>query len=618
MARISMAGIWLTAAACIALASCAHPAPAADAAKAGAGGASDAADAKTPWWKAETALGEGGALSLAGKPWWPKARALEPGERMMLRSALPGGGRMLVRRERPTVRGKKVDRIVWILDDDGDMPADAADGDADSDCTVVDYGADGTVDRMVDYLDDDGDDDPDEMDIRYFHGGRLRIAWFGLDLDDDSRMWSLADYQYDTNFFESDPYGDSLIFANRYDPERSRWGPISECPFAFCDTDGDGFSEAVVRFSAVPLGFDPVKERDPGNALFRPSMPFQARMRHIGVVNVRYGIDLDGLSGAERPLHYDLGFNMIGALPYRFPGMEHANPLRRPPETVVCVPHGAARGVAETYPAEATGFSFREYADDTVTLGYGPRADKDRRWEGVFWIWRRRIMHNTGGPTQTWNMRREYRPTDSTKRELYYCLSDRRIHLKGAAEGWLQAGHLGGGPAWGEIRTFDTDGDGVLDRWEVYRAGSAVPARVATVRGAAVRDLPADWTELGRIYTKEILPEAIRADRALIDAMRPLVPDYATPAFLEKAVADADDDTERRYALDLVREDLYLALLPRLRAATPKKDDRETGTWERAVRVSRLDAAYGEGRFDEAARLLGRWLEEYGPLGAER
>ena len=585
--------------------------------------APEASPAKgAPWWKAETALSEKGTLSLADKPWWDAAQALEPGRHLLLTSALPGGGRMLLRRERTQVESKACDRLVWILDDDGDMPADASDGDTDSDCIVVDYGADGTVDRMIDYQDNDGDGDPDEMDIRYFHEGQLRIAWFGFDLDDDSRMWSLADYQYDHNFFRSDPYGDSMICANKYDPQRRCWTPISECPFAFYDTDGDGFSEAVVRASAVPIDFDPAKERDPGNSLFRPSQPFQPRMRRIGVVNVRYGIDLDDLSGKDRPLHYDLGLNMIGRLPYAFPGMEHTNPLRRPPETVISVPHDAARGMAETYPAEATGFSWREYADDTVALGFGDRADKDRRWEGVFWIWRRRVMHNTGGPTQVWNMRREYRPTPSKQRRFYWARPDRRIHLRGAVEGWLRVGHLGGGKAWGEIRMFDTDGDGIFDRWETHREGSPVPVRVTTVRDASVRDagvrdLPADWKTLSRLYTTELLPEALEADRTIIGAMRRLLPDHETPGFLQKALAEADDDTEKRYVLDLVREDLYLALCARLRAARPKGEDRdESKTWALAARLSRLDAAYGEGRYDEAAQMLDRFGAGLGPLGS--
>ena len=91
----------------------------------------------------------------------------------------------------------------------------------------------------------------------------------------------------------------------------------------------------------------------------------------------------------------------------------------------------------------------------------------DYRWEGVFWIWERRFMENTGGPGQKWNVRREYSPRASDRRELYYSGIDRRIHLKHAEEGWMQSGHFAGLDELGEIRMFDTDGNGYFDRWGV-------------------------------------------------------------------------------------------------------------------------------------------------------
>ena len=140
-------------------------------------------------------MSKDGTLSLSDKPWWADARALAVGKHKMLRSALPGGGRMLVRREKSSTKPKAPERLVWVIDDDGDMPAGAADGDTDSDCYVVDYGADGTVDRMVDYLDNDGDDDPDEMEIRYFHKGQLHAVRQGrwkLRLANDRKIVNLG------------------------------------------------------------------------------------------------------------------------------------------------------------------------------------------------------------------------------------------------------------------------------------------------------------------------------------------------------------------------------------------------------------------------------------------
>ena len=127
---------------------------------------------------------------------------------------------------------KKTDSLVWILDDDGDMKPDEQ-ADTDSDCYVIDYGRDGKVDRIVDYHDADGNNRPDSMDIRYFYDGKLRRSWFSIDLDDDGQMWDLIGYEYSSNFFKSDAYGDAIIYMNEYDPERDRWLPSCECPFAF-------------------------------------------------------------------------------------------------------------------------------------------------------------------------------------------------------------------------------------------------------------------------------------------------------------------------------------------------------------------------------------------------
>jgi hypothetical protein len=484
---------------------------------------------------------------------------------------------------------------------------------------------------MVDYIDDNGNNRPDELQIRYFHKGRLSVAWMGKDLDRDGRIWDVVGYEYSYDFFRSDPYGDGIIWANKYDPKQKWWVPISECPFAFYDTDGDAQSEETVRVSAVPLDFDPQKEMDPGNSLIKPKLPFQERMKKMGVVNVRYSIDIDGKSSADRPLHYDMGFNMIGSMPYSFKDMEHKNRRRRPPKGIVTIPHNEAWKLAETYPAEQTGFSWREAADDSVTLGVGERADEDRRWEGVFWTWDRRFMHNTGNPTQRWNVRREFRPTPSKKRELYYSHVDRRIHLKGATEGWIEVGYLGDGPdgknkgtpserAWGEIRMFDTDKDGYFDRWEVYRAGNPRPVRVSTVRDQRVRDLPTDWKKLEKIYTGELLPEASEANCRFMAAMLKVDNRLTTPADLTRALKLAEDRSQQHYILDIIRETQYQTLrekllekVEQLMAAAPSEKDRkrkkkriaQTGkAWKLSRQITDLDAAYAEGRYDEAIKIL--------------
>ena len=462
-----------------------------------------------PWWIQETAMKPGGELRLDDKPWWPRARALKTGEQFTVQSQGPGGGLMLVRREtRQMLPGEEM--IVWIIDDDGDLPPADPLPDTDSDCYVADYGGDGTVDQLLDYLDEDADGDADIMEFRYFTGSRLRVGLNAVDLDDDNLMKPVIDYQRlagDDNYFLIDTSGNSQYYHQIYDPDAGTWIPASECPFTFIDTDGDGASEVVLRFSAVPKDFDRAAEPDWANRWAIHLGPFLPMMKEMGVAAIRYSFDVDNLSGPAQPHHYEMGFNLNGFVPYAFEGMERPNALRRPPQTNLALPPDRSRAVADSYPAASTGFSFREFSDGTINLGYSKRdREYDQRWEGVFWMWRRVIMQNTGGPVQTWNVRREFSSKSADRRRVYYSPVDRRLHLKGAEQGWLRVGAIHDQEPIGEWRMYDTDGDGYFDRWEWYDAGAGEPYRVAEIRDADNLDFGDDYEKMFAFYNETAVP----------------------------------------------------------------------------------------------------------------
>jgi hypothetical protein len=571
-----------------------------------------------PWWMRQTAMSPEGELRLGDFPWWPSAAALTVGEKLVIEDGNAPPRSMSVTCEKFRNRSQEVEAIVWIIDDDGDGSTIEG-GDRDSDCYVVDYGRDGVVDRMVDYIDDDGDNDPDEMDIRYFVDGHLRQLWCGRDLDDDGIMWDLAGYEYSGDFFKSDPYGDEIIFMNRFDPQRGQWGPISECPFAFYDLDGDGHSEEVVRVSAVPLRYDATIDPDYANDSNRYRGPWRDEMRHMGVINIRHSFDIDNGSGPETPLHYEFGFNLVGATPYEFAGMEHFNPKRRPPQVTRVIPHGRLRSISRAYHANQTGFTWHEHQDDTIAIGAPPNEADDRRWEGVFWIWERRFMENTGGPGQKWNVRREWSGKPSDRRRLYYSEVDRRIHLYGAEEGWIQVGHFAGLGDMGEIRMFDTDANGYFDRWE-FRGHDGRLMRVTTVRDEKATFIDSDYESLRRFY-RDVLHDAMGANDQLMAAMEK-IKSFEPPSELAAAMSSGTD-THRRYAQDLARElqhhDLqqYLqahandvlraAKMDDLRRLNP--GDLETTAnshtaWQLVRASQRLDVAYGQGDNDQACNIL--------------
>jgi hypothetical protein len=588
-----------------------------------------------PWWMRETALKrDGSIMRFSEQSWWERARALSIGESFVVPASGEAAGRMLVRRERleqSTYRGARnaKEAFVLIIDDDGDGSA-AEGGDKDSDCYVVDYDCDGIIDRMVDYIDNDGDGDMDELDIRYFTAGRLNWAWFGDDVDDDNVIRNVTAYERGDEF-KGDPYGDNFFYMNKFKPGDGVWTPISECPFAFYDIDGDGYSEIVVRVAAVPMTYSPTRDPDYANTAY--SRPWDTSLDSVAIGNIRYSFDVDRGSSAAFPLHYDMSFKLAGLTPYSFPGMRRLNAKRRPPQETTVIPWKDVRSVADHFNARETGFSWNENSDDTVANGADPTSPFDYRWEGIFWTWERRPMANTGNPVQKWNMRREWRGRPADKRELYYSGVDRRIHLVGAEEGWIEIGHFSGLGTIGEIRMFDTDHNGFFDRWEVYLGEDPQPVRVSTVRNERARLINVDVGKLTTFYADTVLPGAIADRTKLMKAMGDVHP-FQLPEKLKQAM-NTGSESYRRYAMDVACElqynDFRSSLMRRademLRGRPAPARDRsekemrrtESGlgepayldhdlngpaAWRLTRALSELDAAYGQGNTKRACAAI--------------
>ncbi|MCA9438567.1 MAG: hypothetical protein KC978_22475, partial [Candidatus Omnitrophica bacterium] len=371
-----------------------------------------------------------------------------------------------------------------------------------------------------------------------------------------------------------------------------------------------------------PISFSESEDPDYANSQKRYQGPYYKELENIGVMNIRYSFDIDGLASEEHPLHYEMGFNLIAPVPYQYEGMEHTQPLRRSPKTTICVPHSKVIEVSENYPADQTGFTWREFEDAKMKIGHPGNPEYDRRWEGVFWTWHRRIMQNTGGPVQDWNVRREFMDKPSDKREVYYSPVDRRIHLKGATEGWLQVGHLFGEEKLGEIRMFDTNEDGYFDRWEYIDQETGLPIRIASVRDAENIDFGNDWDRLAKFYNEEALPESIRLNEALIEELKSELGQGAKEVasqFAPLLNREEISPDEKRYLLDLQREYFYYLFRVKYYGQTkteledlPGTDPRfdlqimkdSTESWERAINLAQLDAAYEQGDYKAVIDML--------------
>lgn len=554
--------------------------------------------AALPWNFRETAMSADARLSFLAKPWWPRAQALEEGGSFTLDLSGDGKADTLIR--------KQDGNVIEIIDDSGGR-AGRIDNQSSS-AWLVSLKGTGLVDRMVVYIDNNGDGKADEQEFRHYQDGYLRYAWFAEDYDNGGqpvfamRNWSYAGGDNPNNHFR----GNMMIYLNKYDPVSRTWVPLSECPFSFWDLDHDGRSDVVLRVSAAPLSSNKGKDADYANHYEYMWAPKATPLAEIGNMNVRYSYNIDPSPRTEpftKP-HANFGFNMVGEQPYRYPGMEYTNKLRRAPQTVVRIPWNSGRQVALTYPAQHTGFSWDE-------------ARSAWRWEGQFWIFEREFMTNTGGPVVRFNMRREYASGPSSERKLYYSAVDRRYHLFGASEGWMEVGHLVNARKDLEFRYRDGNGDGYLDTWEVFEGDNPVPVRVSRVFDVKATPVKLDRAWMQQDYNQRVLPEAIALDGELIEALKRMGPSALADAYVAEA-GRSEAAERKRYCLDIAREIYFL----RTREALYKRNMEGPYPNGKAAPRGFLDRGRGSLAggytlgdslaFWSEAKMIARFVEEYG------
>jgi hypothetical protein len=288
--------------------------------------------------------------------------------------------------------------------------------------------------------------------------------------------------------------------------------------------------------------------------------------------------------------------------------MRDFDPNRPLPQTTIHMPWSARWTPALQYSADQIGFTW-----DEARMRY--------RWEGQFWIYEREYLSNTGSPNERWNMRREYDGRAGTRPAIYFSSADRRYHLRGAQEGWMEVGHIVQDKKDLELRWWDSTGDGYLDTLQVYRGESTVPAWVEHFDPKA-RSATLDVSALASEYNVRVLPDAIAEDRATIVALKQRVSDPLAAKY-EQAAAAADGPERERFCLDIASLLYYLKLRDKALSAEaanpyatgeadtehyrdPKSGDAASGRytlgdsiayWTIARVLHRLDQQYASGDF---------------------
>lgn len=568
-------------------------------------------EGRGPWWMKVTALTPEGRLpGLKSRKWWKKALELKPGETLMLEEGGEARERMAVRLESYALEdGQKVEVLVWIIDDDGNESLKIG-GDYHDDCYLYDLNRDGQVDLMVDYADENEDGQADFVEIRYFERGYLVRAWVGYDFENIGEIIKFKNpLELMGEIFTQNLNGKKLHFQNVYNQSLRSWRPFGVCPVASFDLDDDGLTDLLVRVNLVEEASSPV----------------------IGSLDI--SLDVDRGNSQDSPFHYDLGLSLVGKSPFILDEYRIFSPKRRPPQEVFTVPYEKIKDLIGDLKVTEAGFSWREYRDDSLERNLNW---KEQEGQGIGWAGERRQLASASRCLQKWNVRREIASVEE-KVEFYYNDVDQRIHLFRAEEGWLPVGYLAGLPRVGEIRYFDTNGNGYFDRREIFLTSSTRPVLILPLAEDKNRKLPMDLSHLSEFYLKEVLPAAVARNESLLRAMKKIY-SYDPPPGLQVAL-DRATDGEKSYLLEfygllffinlrdhyltISNQTLFQELLqdreglpvgdlhPRVfrdprRVSEPHSSDR---AWKLARLLTELEQAYGLGRLDRFEQVIDRIKE---------
>lgn len=409
--------------------------------------------------------------------------------------------------------------LVKVIDRDGDGP------DHDSDLYVTDLRADGTVDSVVDYLDKDGDGALDEMGIytysansRYLGTDTIQV-WWSRDIGHDHKLWETVNYRYQQKEcqFRTHFNGDEVFSNYVFNATTRQWVPGWENPFAFYDEDRDNLSEVVIRFSGS------------GDR----------------IESMRYSFDADNDTAEGIPHNYDFGFTCLASrkqddgrtipLP---PSLTEGNRLWNiDAGPVLAWKHARKFGEQAQW-----GRVLLSWVENNNNIDARPDGDPNSRWEGIIASPTDRFPQVGGPPVGTFNVRYETDLDNSGGMKLYYSPIDRRIHLRGADEGWLKIDYDFDGKIDLAIQYRDTNRDGVIDEWQTDIDGDGVIDRTI-VNHAKPKPVTLDYKPLVTFYTST-LDEALAQNQALIDVLK---------TALRKTESSFQEDPAESYYRDKLR-----------------------------------------------------------------
>jgi|LSQX01.3.fsa_nt_gb hypothetical protein len=386
--------------------------------------------------------------------------------------------------------------LLFILDDDGDMTADATGPDGDSDCLALDMDADGSLDRTFDYDDLNHDGVADQMVQTYtVHStwGERPFLVIARDFDrGPQRLWSLDDYGYVQRACEWDcDFGGAAWFA-MFRRSGQRWIATLEAPFCFYDPDGDALPEEALRLIAEGTRLE----------------------------SARYSINADNDRTLDQPYDYDVSVTCLGS-------------AEVPAASQEIFTHRSGDSAGPILRWEDAREVVRDTAWERCLLiwdendhNIAERSPDRERWEGILNAEWRGFPQEGGPPSLAINKRFELDGDYSGRMRVYWSPADARLHLHGAEQGAIEVDYDYDGKLDLQVEYADTDRDGFFDSRTISYPQTKLPSRTVdaplagAVRGS--RDgqtLPLDYAAIAPFWRREMLARSDAAAQVL-DAMR--------------------------------------------------------------------------------------------------
>jgi hypothetical protein len=391
--------------------------------------------------------------------------------------------------------------LVKVIDQDGDMNRDG-DGDLDSDLYVADWRADGSVDSVVEYKDTDHDNGVDEMAIYAYSANNRSLGtdtiqvWWSRDAARTHQLWDTINYRYQQPECQfRTAFGGDEIFSNYvFDERRGVWVAGWENPFAFYDEDKDGLAEVAIRFSGS------------GNHM----------------ESMRYSFDVDNDTVGDNIHDYDFSFSCLGhqagattaTIDVPRSAMEQIALRGGPTDPLLSWKNARIFGAAAPWEKVLL-----TWVENDNNIDSRPDGDPHQRWEGVIASGSPQFPQVGGPAVGPNNNRYEADLDNSGKMKLYFSPVDHRVHLFGADAGWLKVDYDYDGKVDMNLRYSDTDGDGIVDTWEVDADGDGKPDRTVRVSRQAWMFVPSEYRALTEFYDKT-LDQTMRDSQFFIDAMK--------------------------------------------------------------------------------------------------